>query len=179
MLAAEDAADDSSDERARGDCEDVLDSAQLVPVAAPACDRTSSESHERAPQEAANDAGGPASLAAHTGARADVQSRPRRACKLGQRAVATTHHDGVAVDRLECARGAPVGRCDANAAAGGGGGGGRVLGREAIHRKGEDDGERAVTDRVHRIPPHEGARTGPKLASWPRVSEGNLRDSSS
>src|SRR2546425_887180 len=77
------------------------------------------------------------------------------------------------------ARGAPVGRRDANAVAGGGGGGGRVLGGEAIHRKTEDDGERALTDRVHRIPPHEGTRTGPKWASWPRVSEGNLRDSSS
>src|SRR2546425_13115237 len=101
MLAADDAADDSSDERARGDCEDVLDSAQLVTVAAPACDRTRSESHERSPQEAANDAGRPASLAAHTDAGADVQSRPRRACKLGQCAVAATHYDGVAVDRLE------------------------------------------------------------------------------
>src|SRR3989475_4648988 len=88
MLAADDAADDNSDERASGDCEDVLDSAQLVPVAAPAYNRTRSESHECAPQEPANDAGRPASLAAHTGAGADVQSRPRRACKLGQCAVA-------------------------------------------------------------------------------------------
>src|SRR5438034_8953682 len=103
MLAADDAADDNSDERASGDCEDVLDSAQLVPVAAPAYNRTRSESHECAPQEPANDAGRPASLAAHTGAGADVQSRPRGACKLCQCAVAATHDDGVAVDRLECA----------------------------------------------------------------------------
>src|SRR5439155_1450161 len=179
----QEAADDNYDERASGDCEDVLDSAQLVPVAAPAYNRTRSESHECAPQEPANDAGRPASLAAHPGAGADVQSRPRGACKLCQCAVAATHDDGVAVDRLECACGAPVGRRDANAVAGGGGGGGggggRVLGGEAIHRKAEDDGERAVTDRVHRIPPHGGTRTGPKWASRPRVSEGNLRDSSS
>src|SRR5207253_10284960 len=179
MLAADDAADDNSDERASGDCEDVLDSAQLVPVAAPAYNRTRSESHECAPQEAANDAGRPASLAAHAGAGADVQSRPRRACKRGQCAVAATHHDGVAVDRLECARGAPVSRRDANAVARGGGRGGRALGGEAIHRKAEDDGERAMTDRVHRIPPPGGTSTGPKWASRPRVSEGNLRDSSS
>src|SRR2546426_11435454 len=112
------------------------------PVAPPAYKRTRSESHECAPQEAANDAGAPASLAAHTGTGADVQPRPRRACKLGRRAVAATHHDGVAVDRLECARGAPVGRRGANALAGGGGGGGRVLGGEAIHRKARSEERR-------------------------------------
>src|SRR5437879_11651437 len=123
MLAADDAADDNSYERASGDCEDVLDSAQLVPVAAPAYDRTRSESHECAPQEAANDAGRPASLAAHAGAGADVQSRPRRGCKLGPCAVAATHHDGVTVDRLECACGARVGGRGGNGVAGVGGGG--------------------------------------------------------
>src|SRR5437879_9296774 len=125
MLAADNAADDNSDERASGDCEDVLDSTPLVPVAAPAYNRTRSESHECAPQEPANDAGRTASLAAHTGAGADVQSWPRGACKLCQCAVAATHDDGVAVHRLERACGAPAGPRRANAVPGGGGGGGR------------------------------------------------------
>src|SRR5207247_10085753 len=88
------------DGRASWDCYAQWASAQLVPVAAPAYNRTRSESHECAPQEAANDAGRPASLAAHTGAGADVQSRPRGARKLGRCAVAATQHDGIAVERV-------------------------------------------------------------------------------